>query len=66
MKIFLATREEMENKRIDEAFSDEFFAGDFWLYRRTMFVFEEWHSTAMTIGTSTTVSRPSQAGRSSH
>ena len=44
MKIFLATREEMEDKRIDEAFSDEFFASNFWLYWRTMFAFEEWHS----------------------
>ena len=44
MKIFLATREEMENKRIDEVFSDEFFASNFWLYWRTMFAFEEWHS----------------------
>ena len=44
VKIFLATREEMENKRINEVFSDDFLASNFWLYWRTMFAFEEWHS----------------------
>jgi oleate hydratase len=42
--IFLATREEMEGKRIDEVFGEEFLASNFWLYWRTMFAFEEWHS----------------------
>ncbi|MFC0315472.1 oleate hydratase [Gordonia phosphorivorans] len=44
LKIFLATREEMENKRIDEVMSEEFLEGNFWLYWRTMFAFENWHS----------------------
>lgn len=44
VKIFLATREEMENKRIDEVFTDEFFKSNFWMYWRTMFAFEQWHS----------------------
>ncbi|NDK91618.1 oleate hydratase [Gordonia desulfuricans] len=44
VRIFLATREEMENKRINEVFSEEFLKGNFWLYWRTMFAFEEWHS----------------------
>ncbi|MGV9613645.1 oleate hydratase [Nocardia xishanensis] len=43
-KIFLATREEMEDKRIDEVFSKDFFESNFWMYWRTMFAFEEWHS----------------------
>ena len=43
-RVFLATREEMENKRIDEVFSDEFFESNFWLYWTTMFAFERWHS----------------------
>lgn len=43
-KIFLATREEMENKRIDEVFGKDFLQSNFWLYWRTMFAFEEWHS----------------------
>jgi oleate hydratase len=42
--IFLATRQEMENKRIDEVFTAEFLKSNFWLYWRTMFAFEEWHS----------------------
>ncbi|MCV2395751.1 oleate hydratase [Actinotalea sp. M2MS4P-6] len=44
VKVFLATREEMENKRIDEVFGREFLDSNFWLYWRTMFAFEEWHS----------------------
>ncbi len=44
IKLFLATREEMENKRIDEVFGEEFLGSNFWLYWRTMFAFEEWHS----------------------
>ncbi|MFG1302956.1 oleate hydratase [Xanthobacter autotrophicus] len=44
IKVFLATREEMENKRIDEVFGDDFLASNFWLYWRTMFAFEDWHS----------------------
>ncbi|MTE15988.1 oleate hydratase [Nocardia aurantiaca] len=43
-KIFLATREEMEGKRINEVFSEDFFESNFWMYWRTMFAFEEWHS----------------------
>jgi oleate hydratase len=44
VKLFLATREEMENKRIHEVFGTEFLNSNFWLYWRTMFAFEEWHS----------------------
>ncbi|WP_051335052.1 oleate hydratase [Bradyrhizobium sp. Ai1a-2] len=44
LAIFLASREEMENKRIDEAFGKEFLNSNFWLYWRTMFAFQEWHS----------------------
>lgn len=44
IQLFLATREEMENKRIDEVFGGEFLSSNFWLYWRTMFAFEEWHS----------------------
>ncbi|MCT4574096.1 oleate hydratase, partial [Bacillus thuringiensis] len=44
ISIFLATREEMENKRINEVFSEDFLKSNFWLYWRTMFAFEEWHS----------------------
>jgi oleate hydratase len=44
MRVFLATRVEMEGKRINEVFGAEFLASNFWLYWRTMFAFEEWHS----------------------
>ena len=44
IRLFLATREEMENKRINEVFGEEFLSSNFWLYWRTMFAFEEWHS----------------------
>ncbi len=44
IKVFLATREDLADKRIDEVFSREFLASNFWLYWRTMFAFEEWHS----------------------
>ena len=43
-ELFLATRESMEGKRINEVFGEEFFASNFWMYWRTMFAFEEWHS----------------------
>ncbi len=44
IKVFLATREEMEGKRIDEVFGEDFLNSNFWMYWRTMFAFEEWHS----------------------
>ncbi|MEN3033005.1 oleate hydratase, partial [Chromobacterium amazonense] len=44
LKVFMATREEMENKRINEVFGEDFLSSNFWMYWRTMFAFEEWHS----------------------
>lgn len=44
VKVFLAAPEEMENKRIDEVFGEDFRQSNFWMYWRTMFAFEEWHS----------------------
>ena len=44
IKLFLATRKEMEGKRINEVFGKEFLQSNFWLYWRTMFAFQEWHS----------------------
>lgn len=43
-KVFLASRESMEGKRIDEVLGRDFLDSNFWLYWRTMFAFEEWHS----------------------
>ncbi|KAI8652894.1 hypothetical protein NCS57_01355200 [Fusarium keratoplasticum] len=43
-KLFLATRKEVENVRIDQVFSQEFFESNFWMYWQTMFAFQTWHS----------------------
>lgn len=44
IKVFLATPEELEGKRIDEVLGRDVLDSNFWLYWRTMFAFEEWHS----------------------
>ena len=43
-RLFLTSEEELNDKRISDVFSEEFFQSNFWLYWRTMFAFEEWHS----------------------
>ncbi|OAQ58810.1 myosin-crossreactive antigen [Pochonia chlamydosporia 170] len=43
-KLFLASRQEVQNKRIDEVFGKDFFESNFWLYWQTMFAFQTWHS----------------------
>lgn len=44
MKLYFTPDEELYNRRIDEFFDDEVFGSNFWLYWRTMFAFENWHS----------------------
>lgn len=44
MKLFFTPDEDLYDKRIDEYFDDEVFESNFWLYWRTMFAFENWHS----------------------
>lgn len=44
MKLFFTPDEELYDKRIDEFFSSEVLDSNFWLYWRTMFAFENWHS----------------------
>lgn len=44
MKLYFMPDEELYNRRIDEFFDDEVFGSNFWLYWRTMFAFENWHS----------------------
>jgi oleate hydratase len=44
MKLILAVPEDLYDKRINEWFGPEFFGSNFWLFWRTMFAFEEWHS----------------------
>ncbi len=36
--------EDLYNKKIEDFFDDEVFNSNFWLYWRTMFAFENWHS----------------------
>ena len=45
MKLFFTKDEDLYDKKIEDVFTDEFFSSNFWLYWRTMFAFEEWHST---------------------
>lgn len=42
--LVLALPENLYDKRIDEVFSQDFFDSNFWLYWRTMFGIEQWHS----------------------
>lgn len=44
MKLFFTPDEDLYDKRINEFFDDEVFNSNFWLYWRTMFAFENWHS----------------------
>lgn len=44
MKLFFTKDEDLYDKKIEDVFTDEFFSSNFWLYWRTMFAFEEWHS----------------------
>lgn len=44
MKLFFTPDEELYDKRIDELFDKEVLNSNFWLYWRTMFAFENWHS----------------------
>ena len=44
MKLFFTPNEELQDKRINEIFTDEVFKSNFWLYWRTMFAFQEYHS----------------------
>ena len=44
MKLFFTRDEDLYDKTIEDVFDDEVFKSDFWLYWRTMFAFENWHS----------------------
>ena len=44
MKLFFTPDEKLYNKRITDVFDDEVLNSNFWLYWRTMFAFENWHS----------------------
>ncbi|RKD30284.1 oleate hydratase [Lacrimispora algidixylanolytica] len=44
MRLFFTPDETLYNRRVSEVFSDEVLNSNFWLYWRTMFAFENWHS----------------------
>ena len=44
MKLFFTPDEELYDKPITDFFDDEVLKTNFWLYWRTMFAFENWHS----------------------
>ena len=44
MQLFFTKDEDLYDKTIEDVFDDEVFRSDFWLYWRTMFAFENWHS----------------------
>ncbi len=44
MKLFFTPDEELYDKRINELFDKEVLDSNFWMYWRTMFAFENWHS----------------------
>ncbi len=44
MNLFFTPNEKLQDKRITDVFDDEVLSSNFWLYWRTMFAFENWHS----------------------
>ncbi len=44
MKLFFTPDEQLQDKKITDFFDDEVLNSNFWLYWRTMFAFENWHS----------------------
>ncbi len=45
-KLLLAKEEDLGNQTVEEYFDPSFFETDMWLYWRSMFAFEPWHSLA--------------------
>ncbi len=44
IQLFMTRDEDLYDKKISDLFDDEVFSSNFWLYWRTMFAFENWHS----------------------
>lgn len=44
MKLFMTPDEDLYDKTIEDVFDDEVFDSTFWMYWRSMFAFENWHS----------------------
>lgn len=43
-RLFLATEEDLSDRTVEQYFSASFLETDMWLYWRSMFAFENWHS----------------------
>ncbi|KIW48565.1 uncharacterized protein PV06_01138 [Exophiala oligosperma] len=43
-RVFLTSRKDLEGKRINEVVGRDFLKSNFWMYWRTMFAFQDWHS----------------------
>ncbi|WP_269924397.1 oleate hydratase [Enterococcus innesii] len=43
-QLFMTSEDQLIGKKIEDAFGEEFFESNFWLYWCTMFAFEKWHS----------------------
>ena len=46
MRLFFTPEASLGDTRIADVFTDEVFDSNFWLYWRSMFAFQEWHSAA--------------------
>ena len=44
MNLYLTSEDQLQDKTIEDVFSKDFFKSYFWMYWRTMFAFESWHS----------------------
>lgn len=44
MHLFFMPDEELQNKKISDVFDSEVFSSNFWMYVRSVFGFENWHS----------------------
>ncbi len=44
VKLFFTPEAMLDDMKINDVFSEDFFASNFWLYWKTMFAFEPWHS----------------------
>lgn len=44
VKLFFTPEDELDDLKITDVFSEDFFNSNFWLYWQTMFAFEPWHS----------------------
>lgn len=42
--LVLTPERELDDKKITDVFSEDFFKSNFWLFWRSMFAFEDWHS----------------------